>query len=746
MLAHFKKNLQAKLLLTGLLSLFATFVRAQGLGELTLESALNEPLRASIELVNVAGLNRDQLLISLGTEAEYEQAGLEKHSLLNDIKMEIEQQQGRSRVILTTEDRVQEPYLILLVSARWPAGRVMRDYTVLLDLPTFRPADSNVPAAAPVVPASAAAPASNTQTATASRATAITASPGSDTYTVASGDSLWEIAEQTRPSTAVSVQQMMLAIQRANEDAFVNNNINRLLSGRVLRIPTAQEIGSIGQSAAVAQINAQNQELGLVRLDGSGAAAGSPGSRDELSVISADDAAGQGSGSSDLAATIAALENELMMSEEELDRVRFENEELYVQLEELEQQIAILQNIIAIEDERMASLQAELSAQAEQQPAQAQAQAAMAMNVLPVSSQAVQPQGLTGQLLTALQNNLVSLVAAVLVLLLVLGYLVHRARKLREVEEDDLAFMRQNDSFRGATRIETVEESEGFLAGLLARFRRDNDEDDEDDDYDDEDEDDDDYVLDDETFEHPEDDFLLDNQEAEDFAPIVDEAGAKASGSLADELSDLDFGDDDEEFLTDLTLDDDETVEIPEAPEEDIAEEIANEEEVAEEVAREIEFELPTEDTLEIDDQVPAAPTADKNEIETFEFRLAAKAPVLEPAVVPTSRTADVETIAFNTTSAHTTELTEDDLDLDITGFDDTDLRLDDDGLDDDQQSAYQPRTNMDECDTKLDLAVAYEAMGDIDGAIEILDEVIAEGKPAQIEAAQRFKTQWQES
>src|SRR5690606_34196212 len=88
------------------------------------------------------------------------------------------------------------------------------------------------------------------------------------TYTVGRGDTLWEIAASTRPSSGVSVQQMMLAIQRANPDAFLNGNINTLLSGRVLRIPSQQDIAVIDRQAAIAQVSQQNTALGGQPLAG----------------------------------------------------------------------------------------------------------------------------------------------------------------------------------------------------------------------------------------------------------------------------------------------------------------------------------------------------------------------------------------------------------------------------------------------------------------------------------------------
>jgi pilus assembly protein FimV len=711
-------------------SLFASRAAfAQGLGELTLDSAINEPLRGSIELLDADDLGESQLLVSIASPEEYEQAGLERSALLSQIEFDIDlQPAGRSRVIFTSQDRINEPFLSLLVSARWPSGRVLRDYTILLDLPGTNAAG-----------AGAVATTSGTVTA------ATAGSGGDDAYTVQSGDSLWEIAEQTRPDNGIDVPQMMIAIQRANEDAFVNNNVNRLINGRVLRIPTRDEIAIIEPAAALAQVNAQNQAEGLVPL-GAGATAATGAARDELSVLGGDAVVGAGAGSSDLAATIAALEAELMLSEEDLDRARIENEELTAQLGELEEQISILQNIIAIEDERIAQLQNELAAQSEATD-EAMTAAGRAADVLAASGQGQAPQGMLGQLLLLLQNNVIFIGAALAVVLAVLGLLVVKARRAADDEVDFTAVL--------ADPVEDAGE-QGFVARLMARFRRRGDEDE----YENEEP----FMRDvdapvavrvpdmevEELVDDPDEDFHADDDVQSAQTPQAPQATTSAA-------------DDDGEFdavaLASSVLDevDSELQAIDDSEQADVTDELTYESTEAPAVMDEVELEIDL--TEAAPDPVAAAPAAAIPE--AFEFKVVA-APAAAAADTVAVEKSEVETLAFSLEPKPVASVPEapaaaaepaletfefkpaasaDSFDPDSISFDEDDAMQADEA-----ESAYTPRNNMDECDTKLDLAVAYEAMGDVEGAIEILDEVIADGKPAQIEEAKRLKTTWQDA
>ena len=427
--------------------------QAQGLGEITLDSALNEPLRAHIELLDTEDLDATQIVVALASQSEFQVAGIANNFLLGSLRFEvIKTNDGNDRIDVSSTQSINEPYLKFLLSVRWPNGRNLREYTLLLDLPVLN-TNNNIPTPNPAVGNSvqnAVTPAAQTAT--------VQSSAAEGGYVVQPGDTLYQIAEQIRPSNDVSVQQMMLAVQRANEDAFVNNNVNRILTGKVLRIPTNAEIALIDQAAAAAQVTAQNQELISQPL----AANDSVGNntvpvRDELTLLSGDQAGSDQAkaGSGDLDATIAALENELMLSEENLDRARLENLELTNRLAALQEQIDLIQNIIAIEDERIAQLQSELSTQS--------AATEQAQDAANSAAQAAGSAGLVGMLkygVMALGGLLAVAVAALLY--------IRRRRAEALNQQAEVVALSDIDDHEPAERAGLA----AMLSTLLERFRR----------------------------------------------------------------------------------------------------------------------------------------------------------------------------------------------------------------------------------------------------------------------------------
>ena len=497
MLARCKKKIALTALVAG--CFHAGNLLAVGLGEMTVNSSLNEPLDATIQVVGLDGLNEGQLSVSLGSPEDFERANIPRVGLIDDIELEIDVFNSEEGILrLTSDELVQEPFLNMVISMRWPNGRLMRDYTALIDLPVFI---SDEPTAAPVdvpeTPEPEPAPVveeprsqilvDNEQPAavtpapsTPDPAPETTTADGDNEVTVEAGDNLFNIASENRPSDSVSVEQTMLAIQRANPDSFIDGNINRVRVGSILRIPTLQEVQSIDQSQAVNEIALQNQASSAQPLAfNSNTGSGNEDTGDELTILSGD-AGDTPTGDSDLASTIAALENQLALSEENLDRARLENQELRARFAELEEQIEILQNIIAMQDVRLAQLQADLAAnQAEPEPEPAPEQAPVAAQPAPAQP-APQDTSIIGQLSSMFENTLVLVSSLVALIVLVLGFLVWRRRAAQD-EMDDFALEGASAapaSQATYTEDEPVGASAGFIAALKARFSRDDEDDD----------------------------------------------------------------------------------------------------------------------------------------------------------------------------------------------------------------------------------------------------------------------------
>ncbi len=236
---------------------------ALGLGELTLHSYLNEPFRAEVALLEADAFDDSDVLVGLASEFEFERLGVSRDFFLTRINFQVESDELGRRVVLTTEAPLREPYLDLVVEARWPDGRLLREYTVLIDLPP-RPMvaedqDAPVEKAAQLANQVIVSEAGRTDAQTGGYATDVAMRPTAGAqYLVTSADTLWRIASEGAVA-GISVQQMMLEIVAANPAAFEAGNINGLKSDFVLQIPEADDI-RIDPSTALDEVALQNEE------------------------------------------------------------------------------------------------------------------------------------------------------------------------------------------------------------------------------------------------------------------------------------------------------------------------------------------------------------------------------------------------------------------------------------------------------------------------------------------------------
>ncbi len=371
-------------------ALSSGMAQALGLGELSVKSTLNQPLVAEIELTQAQGLDAAQVVPSLATTADFAQAGVTRQAFLNDLTFTpVINASGKSVLRITSSKPVRDPYVKFLVQVLWPNGRLLREYSLLLDPPKFSPeAAAAAAAAAPAAPAAApaqlpavappaTAPAPAAPSAPAPAPEAALPPPAADKpaqYVTTNNDTLWEIAAKVR--TAGTVQQTMLAIQALNPDAFIGGNINRLKKGQVLRLPTPQQTTALPQPQALAEVSQQyrawregrrlpagTRQVDATRRARAGEAPSQVETRDNLSLVSASGKPAAKGASGD-----ADLSNKLAVAQEALDTSRRDNAELKSRMNDLQSQLDKLQRLIELKNDQLAKVQAGAAAPAPAAP------------------------------------------------------------------------------------------------------------------------------------------------------------------------------------------------------------------------------------------------------------------------------------------------------------------------------------------------------------------------------------------
>ena len=273
---------------------------ALALGRITVQSALGEPLRAEIEIAEINAAEAASLQTKVASPEAFKAAGIEFTPALAGLSITLQRRaDGRSYLRLTGNRVVTEPFVDVIVEANWSAGRVSRDYTMLLDPPGARgnpdvvqgaqtmpmvprpnaagipPASAQVPnpgqensvSRTPTPPAYKAPPAAVTRQPRpqAPAVRAPTASSGqAGLITTRPGDTASKIAVQAK-SGNVSLDQMLVALLRQNPDAFIGGNVNRVKSGAVLQIPGQETVTAVTAEQASQIIVAQSADFNSFR-------------------------------------------------------------------------------------------------------------------------------------------------------------------------------------------------------------------------------------------------------------------------------------------------------------------------------------------------------------------------------------------------------------------------------------------------------------------------------------------------
>jgi len=255
-----------KLFFLGVLSLILApgAALSLGLGDIRLNSYLNQPINAEISLTVASRGELDSLRVELASREAFQRHGLDRPEYFDDLRFQVRSTGATTAVVQVSSTRpIAEPFMTFLVEARWTGGRILREYTVLLDPPVFMPgpAVDAPPAPPPAVATPRPAPTPVARPAPTPAPVAAPAPARSDygpEYRVQRNDTLWAIAQQVRPDAALTTNQVMMALFQENPHAF-DGNINRLRAGTILRIPTQQQMAATSGGEATAEVRRQTE-------------------------------------------------------------------------------------------------------------------------------------------------------------------------------------------------------------------------------------------------------------------------------------------------------------------------------------------------------------------------------------------------------------------------------------------------------------------------------------------------------
>lgn len=522
---------------------------AVGLGSIETRSALNQRLDAEIPLRGVSPDNADRVSVALASERAFREVGLSRPAILSQLRFEVVERDGDLFVRATSVERISEPFLSFLIEVDAPSGNLLREYTILLDPPVYAADEPDVaddPAPEPertdpeptveaeptVEPEEVAAAEEPTaeeerrrrdrfgdepvfmevererdritaerraeaerraaeEAAAAERARAEAREPTMpDTYETRAGDTAWEVASRMAAGE-VSTQQMMLALLRNNPDAFMDDNVNRLREGYVLRTPSRDEAASINAQQAIAQIDRQNTlwrewrdgmrasaapaEEGEEPVAAADAPETEAESAEALQIVGAPDG-GDVAADDDTAAGTAEQQEELQLAREQLESARLEKAELESRVGELESMVERMDRLITQRNEELASLQQRLVELAEEEgvaldPDTLPDEEAVPEEVAEAIDEDDEPVTVTIDIdtLDTTMDRLAEVAAQREETLIARAEEAAEADEPEREEDDDAAAVAEGDGAQHDTGVETIRTQPGD-EGLLSRL------------------------------------------------------------------------------------------------------------------------------------------------------------------------------------------------------------------------------------------------------------------------------------
>ncbi|SON75425.1 putative membrane protein [Xanthomonas phaseoli pv. phaseoli] len=371
---------------------------ALGLGDIRVLSKPGQPLVAEIPVISNEPGELDNARVALASATTFARVGLERpQGLVSNLQFQFAQDaRGRAVIRVTSSQAVDQPAINFLIEVEWGQGRLVREYSALVDAPNTaaaiaepaieapRAGSSNAIAREPAPVADRTAQ-DNASAEPAARATA-SASAGSATQAgdalpaVRAGQTLSEIAAAVARSSGHSLDQTMLALLRTNPDAFINGNINRLKQGAVLRTPQEDALAQVGAAEAAVMVREQAAQWQQARsavpqpAEAGAAATATPppatpaaasgnGARLEIApaVASQTNTAGVTSGTSAEGEGEMAANQQLQQAKEDIATRDAELQDLRTRVADLEKLKQQQQALIAMKDSDLAAAQKRLS-------------------------------------------------------------------------------------------------------------------------------------------------------------------------------------------------------------------------------------------------------------------------------------------------------------------------------------------------------------------------------------------------
>ena len=391
-------------------------VFAAGLGKLNVMSGLGEPLKADIELISVTAEELNSMTAVIASEEAYVTQGIEKPASHNTIKVDITKNANGTHVLkLKSAQPISEPFLDMLIQVDWASGRLLREYTVLLDPPGYTgESDSSgqdsQTAQMPVVKSSGSTQSNQIQSDQVAGETAASMLPGSkktnkgirktksvetatdatdaegQEYVTHRGDTLAKIAQDMKPE-GVSLEQMLVGLYQTNPNAFQGDNMNRLKVGQIIRQPSEATLNAISRKEASREIKVQTENWNAYRNKLAGIVADTVPSEAEANTQSAGGkiksaaedksiptaagpkdvvklSAGDAAAAKVSAENIKSLEDKITALQEEATAREKSVKEAQERTASLEKQIADMQKLLALKNGEMADLQKQAETQA----------------------------------------------------------------------------------------------------------------------------------------------------------------------------------------------------------------------------------------------------------------------------------------------------------------------------------------------------------------------------------------------